>query len=412
MKEYRVKKGLRILMYVLASLVIFIYGGFLIALIIPPFNKTIKEMQDSMPGLWLPALFLVMIVLMIVSIISIKKRKVIITEESIISITLFGKKELKFIEIKCFNIFKNPKIPMEHIGIAPLDSTKKNITLSNLFENSEELKSVLRSKIVDLNAEELKAMLEKREKEHKEILTNNDFGFTIEEREDKLKKARLFAKVVNSITSIVCVWLFFYPKPYHYAIITCISLPIIGILSVKFWKGLIKIDSEKESAYPMVAFPIVFPGVILTLRVMLDFSIDDYSNIWIPAILIALVYAAIVISCSKQMSFNNAKGYFSILSYVVFGFIYGYSAVVALNCTFDESEPLLFDSHVISKEINGGRKTKSYDLKISPWGNKTEIEKVSVDRELYENVEAGNSVLVYQFKGRFDIPWVVVGYGR
>lgn len=411
MKEYRLKKRLRMLVYIFASLAIVLYGGLTIALIIPPFNTTMEEMHQSMPGLWLPELFLAMVILMIGSIISIKKRKIIITDTSITSITFVGRKELKFIEIKCFNVFKNPTIPMEHIGIAPLDKTKNKITFSNLFENSEELKSILRSKAVDLNAEELKTLVEKREKEHKEILTNNDFGFKIEEREDKLKKARLFAKILNGLTAVVVVWMFFYPRPYTYLVIGCICLPLIGLLTVKFWKGLIQIDAEKGSAYPTAVFPIIFPGIILSLRAMLDFSIDDYSNIWLPAIVISLIFVGFTIALSKKKPIKKAADYFAIVSYVVFGFIYGYGTVVSTNCVFDTSEPKMFSTTIVNKQINGG-KYKSYDLYLSPWDKKTEIEKVSIDSDMYNQLNNGDEVSVYQFKGKFDIPWFVVYYAR
>ncbi|PWB28383.1 hypothetical protein [Flavobacterium sp. HTF] len=410
MKEYRVKKGLRLLVNILASLVILFYGGLTIAIIVPPFNTFTEEMQQSMPGWWVPVLLITMIVLMILVIISIKKRKVIITDESIISISLLSRRELKFNEIKNFNVFKNPKAPVEHIGISPLNSSKKMINISNLFENSEEIKAILSSKAVDLDAEKKKALLEKIEKEHQEILANNDFGFTVEEREGKLKKTRLFANILNGITAVVMVWLFFYPRPYKYALIACVSLPFIGFLAVKFWKGLIRIDAEKGSVHPTVAFPVIFPGIILFLRVLLDFSIDDYSNIWMPAILISVIFAGFMIAVEKKKPLKKAIYYFSIIGFAVFGFIYGYSAVVATNCVFDNSVPKVFSTTIVNKQVSGSKYT-SYDLYLSPWGKKTEIEKISIDSDMYNNLNNGDKVSVYQFKGRFDIPWVVVGYG-
>jgi hypothetical protein len=354
-----------------------------------------------------------MVILMIVSIISTKKRKIILADKSIISIGLWGKRELKFADIKGFRLDRNPKYPqIKNLIIEPIESKMKSINVGFFLKDMDDLKSSLDSKLKDLDADKSIALEQKYKREEQEILQNNDFGFTIEEREEKLKKAHLFVKVLNGITAIVVVWLFFYPRPYKYAVIACVSLPLIGFLSVKFWKGLIQIDVEKGSVYPTVAFPILFPGLILGLRVMLDFSIEKYSNIWIPAIVISCIYAALVIVSSKKMSFKNAKAYFSILSYVAFGFLYGYSTVVATNCVFDNSEPKVFASEVLGKTINESRKSKTYYLNLSPWGEKTEAEKISVDSDLYNNIHTGDKVSVYQFKGRLDIPWVVVGSGR
>lgn len=412
MKEYRVKKGIRFLIYTLASLVILFFGGMTIAVIIPPFNTITEEMQQSIPGLWVPVLFIIMILLMILVIFSIRKRKVIITAESIISISLLGKRELKFEEIKGFNAIVIPRSVVKYIGVFPKESSKKkDITISNLIEKINDLKSQLTLSIENLDLKKIQEAQEKYQNEEKEILINNDFGFTIEEREDKLKKARLFAKVLNGLTSVIVVWMFFYPRPYSYLVIACICLPLIGLLTVKFWKGLIQIDAEKDSAYPMVVFPLVFPGIILSLRAMLDFSINDYSNIWLPAIVISLIFVGFVIALSKKKPIKKAADYFAIVSYVVFGFIYGYGTVVSTNCVFDTSEPKMFSTTIVNKQINGG-KYRSYDLYLSPWDKKTEIEKVSIDSDMYNQLNNGDEVSVYQFKGRFDIPWFVVDYAR
>jgi hypothetical protein len=413
MKEYRVKKGLKMLIYVLASLAIVLYGGLTIVLIIPPFNTTTQEMHQSMPGLWLLGLFLAMVISMIVVIVSIKKRKVIITNEAVISHSLLGKTELKLYEIKGFRLDAVPKYPQfQHIIIDAFDTKKKSIRINPFLENMGELRANLNLKLKNLDNQKIENLKEKFKNEEQEILKNNDFGLSIEERESKLKKARLTAGVLNGAGVAIGLWTFFFPKPYEYAIIACIILPLITIVSIKFWKGLIRIETEKGSAYPSATGGIIFPAIALALRSIIDFSIDDYSNIWIPSILIAVVLTTILFVGNKDLLFKNGKDYFIVFTFMIFSFAYGYGTVVTTNCVFDESEPLLFDSHVVSKEISGGRKTTSYDLKISPWANKTEVEKVSVDRELYESVEAGNRVLVYQFKGRFDIPWVVVGYGR
>lgn len=413
MKEYRVRKGLRILIYILTSLVMVLYGGLTIALILPPFNTITEQMHASMPGLWLPMLFIVMIAFMIMAILSTKKRKIIITGESIISISLLGKRELKFEEIKGFNDVVIPRSVVKYIGVLSKESyNKKDITISNLIENIDDLKFQLTSSIENLDLKKIQEAQEKYQNEEKEILKNNDFGLSIEERQGKLKNARLTANILNGAGIVLAVWMFFFPKPYKYALIACIALPLITISVIKFWKGLIRIDAEKGSVYPSAIGAIIIPGIVLALRAILDFSIDDYSNIWLPSILIAVVLTAILIIGNKELSFQKGKEYFTILSIAVFIFAYGYGAVVTTNCAFDKSEPEMFGSQVLEKTISGGRKSTSYDLKLSPWGNKIEVEKVSVNSDLYNNLQVGDKVSVYRFKGAFDIPWIVVDYAR
>ena len=412
MREYRVKKGIITLVYILASFVILFCGGMTLAIIIPPFNAITEEIHQSFPGLFVPVLFIIMILIMLLSVFSIKKRKVIITDKSIISISLFFRRELNLIDIKGFKDIVMPQPSLvNYIGIVPKESSKKKeIVISNLIEKTDDLKSYLNSSIADLDLKKIQDAQEKYQNEEKEILTNTNYGFTIEEREDKLKKARLFAKLLNGVTAVVIAWLFFYPRPYKYLVIVCVCLPLIGLLTVKLSKGLIKVDAEKESAYPTVVFPLMFPGIILFLRGIIDFSIEDYSHIWLPAILISLIFVAFTIVVSKKKTIKKAKDYFEIISYVLFGFIYGYSTVVVTNCVFDNSKPEIFASEVLSKTISGGRKGTFYDLNLSPWGKNTEANKITVDSNLYNNVEVGDEVSVYRFEGRFDIPWVVVDY--
>jgi hypothetical protein len=410
MKEYRVKKKLRLWMYILASLVIIIYGGMTIVILIFP-NLIPEDPNDPNPK-WLPLLFLVMIGIMVLAIITIKKSKIIITDKAITSIGLFGKRELSFNEIKGFNVAKNPQFPrLEHITIEPTDKSKKCILFTNMIEDSSNIKSFLNAKFTDSDLEKKQAFEKIIQDEKEEILVNEDFGFSVKEREEKLKKARLISKILIGAGVVVTVWTIFFPNPYKYAVIACITLPIITLLVIKYWKGLIRVEGAKNSTYPNASFAIIMPGNALLLRVCLDFSIDDYSNIWIPAITIAITLTGIKIILSRHLSFKKGKDLFDIFGFILFSFIYGYSAVVSTNCTFDKSKPQLFYTAIDHKKINGG-KYRSYDLYLSPWGIKTEIQKVSIDEDLYNQLHEGDEAAVYVFKGKFNVPWLVVGQAR
>jgi hypothetical protein len=206
---------------------------------------------------------------------------------------------------------------------------------------------------------------------------------------------------------------FFFPRPYQYAILTCILLPFLTLLVIKYWKGLIRLDAEEGSAYPSAPVSITFPGLILSMRAMLDFSIDDYSKLWIPVTITAAVFtAAILMIENKGLSFKKGKTYLMILGFLMFTFAYGYGTVVTLNCSFDDSTPQLFSTTIVNKEKTKSRKYRTYDLYLSPWGKKTEIEKVSIDEDFYNQLQEGDEVSVYLFKGKLNIPWLIVGQAR
>lgn len=403
MKEYRIRKRLRRLVYIVSLIGIMLYGGFAWA-----------EIYEPTPQKGLVILFLLMIPILIILSIGVKNNKIIITKESIIYIGLITKKELKFNEIKGFNtqIIRQALIVIEYFTILSI-SGKKSIGISSFTENRNELISFLSSKVENLDIAAHNILQEKIETEHKEILKNDDFGFSIKEREDRLKKAHLTAKILNGLGIIVALWVFFFPRPYQYAIITCVSLPLITLLVIKYWKGLIRLDTEKGSAYPSAPVPIMLPGLILSLRAMLDFSIDDYSKLYVPVVVIAVIFTAVLaMIINKEKPNTKAKYFVTILSFLMLAFAYGYGAVVTSNCVFDESSPQKFSTTIVNKKKTESRKFDSYDLYLSPWGIKTEVQKVSIDEDLYNQLQDGDEVSVYIFKGKFEIPWVVVDYAR
>ncbi|PWB28386.1 hypothetical protein [Flavobacterium sp. HTF] len=141
MKEYRVKTSVRRLVYTLSLIAILMY----VLLIL-------EEIHGRMPQKGIIALFLSMIPIVIISMRATKKNRIIVTGESIISIGLMTKTELKFSEIKGFDTLRFPyKLNvLEYIRIFS-GSGKKYIDISNFIENRNELKSFLNSKITNFD---------------------------------------------------------------------------------------------------------------------------------------------------------------------------------------------------------------------------------------------------------------------
>lgn len=396
----------------ICSLVILLYGTGATILLIPTDDRLIKLKEDPTVEKLLTVLFIIMVFMMAFCIVKINKSKIIITHDNIQLIGVFKNTELKFYDIEGFNTTSVSKFPfLKFLGIESKTKGKKAIVITNLFENFEEIKSQLRSKVMDLDAEKTKAFEAIVEEEKKKILSNQDFGFSVQDRKNKLKRAEIISKLLMVFTAVLGIWVFFYPKPYKYAIIACISLPIISLVVVQLFRGLIKVNDRDNSAYPSAAFGIIFPGLLLFLRVVTDFSICDYSNAWLPAMAITIVFMGMIIMVSREFSFDCFKSICKILGFTTLIFAYGYSSLISLNCVFDESKPLIYETRIVDKKINGG-KYRTYDLYLSPWGAKTEIQKVSIDKDFYHQLNYGEEMSIYQFKGKFDIPWLVVDYAR
>jgi hypothetical protein len=148
----------------------------------------------------------------------------------------------------------------------------------------------------------------------------------------------------------------------------------------------------------------VAAGMGLCLRALLDYNILDYSKVWAPSILIALIFIAIMAIDNKEFKFKNAADYFVIIVFSIFMFGYGFGAVITMNCLYDKSKPETFNATVLNKRISSGKST-TYYLELSPWGKQKEIDEVSVSKGLYNRLDKDDKVNIYFMKGQFDIPW-------
>ncbi|MDR6560446.1 MULTISPECIES: hypothetical protein [unclassified Arcicella] len=390
MREYKIAKGWAIFMYVSATLLIVLFSWALMMSFIPSMN----EDMNSTAYWFIISISLIMIALMIVGIIETKKSKLVIDKEQVFIVSTFSNRELMFDEIMGY------RITDKYIIIESNNEHKKQLKVSKYFENTNEIVVWLSKNYSDLNVVE-----SKQEKE--EILNNEEFGWTIEQREEQLIKAHKTAKYLNWIGGIIGAWTIFLANPYEYAMTASIIFPVICVCIIRYFKGLIRTDDKKDSAYPTAFLAIFAPSMGLCIRALLDYNIFDYSNVWIPTILIALAYIAILTIGNKEFKFNKVKDYLRLLGFSIFLFGYSYGAVIALNCIYDQSVPENFNATVLSKRINSGKAT-TYHLELTSWGYQKEINEVTVPEELYNQLGKNDNVNIYFMKGRFDIPWFIV----
>lgn len=175
-------------------------------------------------------------------------------------------------------------------------------------------------------------------------------------------------KVLNWAGGLTAAWALFLPTPYEYAIIAGAVVPAISILALKLSRGLIRMDTKKDSAYPTILWPVMMSSCGLFLRAMLDYNIFEYRNIWMPAFLVTLTLVAVLLSNTNEFTFKKRVDYFTIFTISSIFFAYGYGAVVQLNCQYDNSTPEHFNANIISKKISSGKTTTHY-LTLSPWGH-------------------------------------------
>ncbi len=390
MKEYRIAKGWALFIYVFAPLLIALFGYLLLS---PLFSNSI-----SPTAYWfLAPVSIAMLGLCVVGLLDTMNGKVIMDGKGLHLKSTLSNRSLSFNQIKGYRIDKN------YVYVLPMQEGLKQIKISNYTGKVEEITQWLADTYPDVDQLNV-------EKEQQAILDNYDFGRNTEERTLQLAQAKKYATILNFIGGGTAAWAFFKPEPYEYAILVCIIAPLLAVVAIFWFKGLIRVDERQDSAYPSVALGILFPACALVVRSLLDFNILDYANIWPPASIIAIGLVVVILMGTREFSIKNTRGVITILSLALMLFAYAYGAVVTLNCIYDSSPTETYQAKVIDKHISKGKST-TYYLNLTPWGPQSKEEDVTVTEEMYDRVEPGTAVDIYLQKGLYHIPWFTVEEG-
>jgi hypothetical protein len=73
----------------------------------------------------------------------------------------------------------------------------------------------------------------------------------------------------------------------------------------------------------------------------------------------------------------------------------------------DRSTPAHYTTTVAGKYKANGKVT-TYHLKLNPWGNHTEGKEVKVTRDEYQQINAGDSLVVTERQGYLKMPWIEI----
>ena len=211
------------------------------------------------------------------------------------------------------------------------------------------------------------------------------------------------------LTFILCVWFLIYPHPYILLFTILLLLPIIGLVlkghSKPSFASLITITSGKDGGTDFeTADFIVLPALILFLRMLIDFEIENYFDLLSKSAVAFIILLAILRLFYRNVEKENRHKvltYFVVLGNIA---IYSFAAVYGINCVYDNSKPQVYQVPVIDKSIYRGKHT-TYYLKVRSWNNKKDNEKISVVKDQYNNTNIGDTVNVDIKEGLLKSPW-------
>lgn len=239
-----------------------------------------------------------------------------------------------------------------------------------------------------------------------DILLNDErYGATREEREAFIKKAQRCVKWLDIIAVMLSVSLIV-PIFYVVQVSLCLLLPWVCWCIVKYFKGIVRIDGNTKSAYPMVFASILLPTGALALRIMSDFSFFGNVYFWVTISMVFLVcFFLFVFGIPSTYNFRHFESYLSVLGFAFLLAMYSYDFVLTTNMFFSESKSIKYKARVLDKRISSGRRATSYYLKLSSWGDQENGAEESVSEDMYNRKAIGDTAVIYLKTGLYNIPF-------
>lgn len=398
MKTYVISNRWKTILYGSSAFGILLFGSFALIMILPrEVTPLVFDGEEEGLKKWLALVYLMGALVSILLIVKTNKKKVIITKTTIKNINLFGVSELKFSEIKKIDIEKYPKFPhLKQITITPLSKETEKLSFTySILDQACELVSILENS----NWEQKDSIKD----QEKEILGNKSLDRSIQERHANLKKANLVVKILNFISVAVIVGVIKCPQFFKYILISCLTLPIIAIITLVLWKDIVVIEPKRDTTNTNVIIAFL-PIIILAILAQDKYFITDYSNLWLPIITVATIIVALFLAGNKKII--QRKLYKLILRISIFSVVYGYVFAIGVNCVFDTSKPEVFISQVLYKRSYGLSLAKFYKIEVETWSPDLKAGELFISKDFFENLEVGDEVSVNSYKGLFNIPWV------
>lgn len=321
-----------------------------------------------------------------------KKSRIIFHSDKVEEISLFRTYVIHYSNIEGYR--QKDVGSSRALSLIPLDKKKRIIELDPKYsEIKSETLDWLYNSFKDLDKLDF-------ENEKKEIEANFDFGISKQDRNERLNQAKKISRILYLIAAILFFWVMLRPQPYQIAMWTLLIFPFIGHLAVKYFRGLIKYDTSSEKIYPNIAPVIIVPGGMLTFRSFIDFAILDWTNFWLPFILIILAQMTIINFNVKKIN----KRAWKMFDVVFICTLYSFGATIQLNWLLADDLRSTYNVEVLEKRISKGSPT-TYHFKLTPWELNPEIEEERVYRDVYETYNVGDTISVVVGYGFFNIPW-------
>jgi len=163
------------------------------------------------------------------------------------------------------------------------------------------------------------------------ILGDRRWGDSVEKRSATFTAARLSTRGLTIAGIAALVWSLVFPKPYALMMGILMLLPVVAVLQLVRFKGLVRFDGSRRSPYPDVMVPCFVPVVALLIRDFRDVRTVDWLSLIIPVVGLALGLLAILWVCARDVRAKASRMGLAAL----FAFTYSIGAVVHINAQYE-----------------------------------------------------------------------------
>ena len=382
MKEYKIAKGRATLVYIFSPIMIAFMGWLLYTML--------KDSSINSGKFWMPLIvFSSIILILLYGLIETLTLRFVIEENRVYSKNFFSYKELSKSEIKGF------RFNGHYLLIESFNELKKNLKIEIKIEDFDEIMTWFSNNYKNLD--QIESIEEK-----KEILTSEKYGQSEEERENRLKKAKITTQVINWSAGIMIVLFMLFRFKNEFTFYPFIIFPFICLFVYRYFDGLIRMETKRDSPYPSFFIALVIPGIFLFVSSFSRYNIFDYSNKIVPIVVFSILFSAAFLYKNKE--FGKVTRYLKIGVFTVFIFLYTFGAYITANCLLDKSKPNIYNATILGKRIVKA-KSRIFYLILTPWGPKKVVDEYSVSEEMYEYTSEDDVVKVYFRTGKLGMPW-------
>jgi hypothetical protein len=222
----------------------------------------------------------------------------------------------------------------------------------------------------------------------------------VEQRIAVINRARRWAVILTLCAVLVLLWALIWPKPHTLVIWALIGIPVIAVISLRFFPGALVFDPRQDSAHANITGGFLLPTLGLCFRALQDWHILNWAPFWVGFGIITFLTAGALFHEAGNLRVKTVSMVFALLV----SLLYGFGLTIALNSITDTSEPVVYSTHIIEKN-EAVSKTSLSTFTLAPWGNRAMNQVVGVKQSLFEQKVVGEAVEVTLKRGGLGIPW-------